>query len=118
MGLAMVLRTLLLFTIFSLSTAATKKDLCRKYEGAYISYYEHVFLVKGCQRHAISAQEKLYTLTRNGVVFQAVDAVVIRNIPLADKSKQKKTKNFLAKTLPIATRTLHYPFVCRYLLRQ
>ena len=90
MRLGMALRILLLLAVFLLSTAATKVDLCRKYDGAYISYYEHVFLVKGCQRHAISSQEEIYTLTRRGVVFQTVEAAVIRGIPLADTSKQKK----------------------------
>ena len=50
--------TLLLSTVLALAAAATQADLCRQYDGAYISYYEHVFLVKGCQRHTISTQMK------------------------------------------------------------
>lgn len=92
MRLSMVLRALLLLAVFLLSTAASKDDLCRKYDGAYISYYEHVFLVKGCQRHTISSQEEIYTLTRRGVVFKTVEAEVIRGIPLADQSQQQQPK--------------------------
>lgn len=76
-----------LLIISSLLGAATPHDqnLCRKYEGAYISYYEHIFLVKGCKRYAVTAQQEIYNLTRRGVVFQQVDAAVIRGMPLAGK---------------------------------
>ncbi len=92
MRLAMQLRTLVVLVIFLLSVAATPEDLCRKYEGAYISYYQHVFLVKECQRHAVSSQEKINALTSSGTNLQAVGAEVIRSIPLADAREQKKQK--------------------------
>ena len=99
MGLAMLLRTLLSLAVFSLTTASTPEDLCRKYEGAYISYYEHVFLVKGCQRHPINSTQKIYALTRRGVVFQTVEAAVIRAIPLAGLSEQKLSSPKLCHSL-------------------
>ena len=90
-----MLRLLLLLVTSPLLGAATQKtpkDMCRKYEGAYISYYEHVFLVKGCQRRAVAAQQELYNLTRRGVVVQEVEAAVIRAIPLAPESKPQAAK--------------------------
>ena len=88
----MLLKTVLLLASFVLVSAAQPQDLCRKYEGAYISYYEHVFLVKGCQRHRVASHEEIYKLTRRGVALQTVDASVIRGIPLADNSKQQSKK--------------------------
>ena len=105
-----MLKTGLLIAVFALASAAKPQDLCRKYEGAYISYYEHVFLVKGCQRHTIASQQEIYDLTRRGVVFQTVDSAVIRGIPLADPSKQQQAAKVSPRQL---CRTLQGRYITR-----
>ncbi len=94
-----MLRTVLLCAIFVTAAAAQPPELCRKYEGAYISYYEHVFLVKGCRRHALTSQQKIYNLTRRGVVFRTVDAEVIRGIPLADAPATRREPQVSSRQL-------------------
>ena len=103
---------LLLLAICPLVAAMTQKvakDMCRKYEGAYISYYEHVFLVKGCQRHTVASQQELYNLTRRGVVVQEVEAAVIRGMPLAPENKPQVAKT----TSPQVCRALQGQYVTR-----
>lgn len=60
-------------------------SVCRKYEGAHISYYGQIFRVKSCKRHAVTDQKKIRDLAGRGVNFIVVGNDVIRGIPLADK---------------------------------
>ena len=55
-------------------------------------------------------QEDIYNLTRRGVVFQTVDASVIRGLPLATSSKQDKTAKVSAQQI---CRTLQGRYITR-----
>ena len=72
---------LFLSVLVVVAAAGGTGDMCRRYEGKYISYYNNVYLVRKCQRHEMTAS--VYEINKRGVEIKQVDAEVIRSIPQA-----------------------------------
>lgn len=79
--------------------ADSRSSLCKKYEGAYISYYDGLYQVRGCKRYDKSSSA--YQITKSGARIQQVGADVITQIPLAKTSDKpaKTSKSAVCKKL-------------------
>ncbi|MEZ4741357.1 MAG: hypothetical protein R3B45_02745 [Bdellovibrionota bacterium] len=47
-----------------------KKEICRKYEGNYISYYGTIYFVKNCKRSILSSREVYYLTRKKGHIIE------------------------------------------------
>ncbi|MDE3269189.1 MAG: hypothetical protein OYH77_02780 [Pseudomonadota bacterium] len=107
----------LIVSVGSADVAAAASSLCKKYEGAYIAYYDGLYQVRGCKRYDKSASA--YQITRSGVSVQQVDADVIRQIPLATKSGSKPVsravvcKKLEGKYISVAFSNVYYVKGCQ-----
>ena len=97
---------------------AVASSLCKKYEGAYISYYDGLYQVRGCKRYDKSASA--YQITRSGVRIQQVGAEVIKQIPLANERRNQARKNKSAvckqlegKYVSVAFTNIYYISSCQ-----
>ena len=93
-------------------------SLCKKYEGAYISYYDGLYQVRGCKRYDKS--RSAYQITKSGAHIQQVGADVIKQIPLAEaNSKPAKTnksavcKKLEGKYVSVSFTNIYYVSNCQ-----
>lgn len=67
-------------------SSADKKKTCKKYEGRYISYYDKIYLVKGCKRKQVGQPSPEVQVIR-------IDSKDFSQIPLEISKNTKVTKS-------------------------
>lgn len=71
----------ILMWVPSYAFSAGKKEVCAKFEGQLISYYEDVFLIENCKRRKFMASTLVYEKLKWGSKITEVEGDVVRQIP-------------------------------------